>query len=587
VNGNPAGSNQDTYTGNGLNDGDVITCQLTSNATCASPATLTSNSITMTVNPVLTPTIAITANPNTPVCAGTPVTFTATITNGGPAPAYQWYVNGNPVGSNQDTYTDNGLNDADVITCELTSNATCASPATLSSNSITMTVNPVLVPTIAITASPGNTICTGEEVTFTATVANEGPSPQYQWYKNGNPVGSNQPTYIDALLNDGDVVNCELTSNATCANPATVTSNDVTINWNVFNSSLAGTTGNTETNTVLLTGPAVEVRYTDCDLMAGITPGGANPVNGNTTIKVTLDNTVNSYNNQPYVQRHFDIEPVNNAGTATATIELYAYQSEFDAYNAVAVPMGYPALPTGAVDNGNVRITQFHGTGTAPGNYSGGAELVTPSVSWDAINNWWVMSFPVTGFSGFYIHTNTFDAPLPVHEPTDIAAVNIGSRNKVSWYTGKETPGDQFTLERSADGRDFAAIAQVPGKGVASSYTYFDEHPVAGVNYYRVKLTGASGQVNYTKVVSATVSGGSFSIAAYPNPAHEEVKVQVKGTVGGDAYITIADITGKTITRVKVLYNEVRIDMRSLASGIYMLRYNDNDHTETIRVNKY
>lgn len=155
------------------------------------------------------------------------------------------------------------------------------------------------------------------------------------------------------------------------------------------------------------------------------------------------------------------------------------------------------------------------------------------------------------------------------------------------WYTRKEYPGDKFTLERSADGRDFAAIALVPAKGQAATYTYFDEQPVDGINYYRVKLTGASGQANYTKVVSATVSGGGFSLAAYPNPARDEVKIQVNGISGGDAYVTLADMTGKTIYRVKVLYNEVRIDIRSLAAGVYMLRYNDNAHTQTIRVNKY
>jgi hypothetical protein len=69
------------------------------------------------------------------------VTFTASITNGGTTPVYQWKKNGSNVGTNQNTYTDNTLANGDVISCELTSNATCASPATVSStNSITMSV---------------------------------------------------------------------------------------------------------------------------------------------------------------------------------------------------------------------------------------------------------------------------------------------------------------------------------------------------------------------------------------------------------------------------------------------------------------
>jgi hypothetical protein len=39
------------------------------------------------------------------ICKGTPITFTATIINGGSAPIYQWRVNGLNVGTNNPTYT--------------------------------------------------------------------------------------------------------------------------------------------------------------------------------------------------------------------------------------------------------------------------------------------------------------------------------------------------------------------------------------------------------------------------------------------------------------------------------------------------
>jgi len=48
-NGIAVGTNSNTYTDPNLNDGDVITCTLTSSISCASPSTAQSNSITMTV----------------------------------------------------------------------------------------------------------------------------------------------------------------------------------------------------------------------------------------------------------------------------------------------------------------------------------------------------------------------------------------------------------------------------------------------------------------------------------------------------------------------------------------------------------
>jgi gliding motility-associated-like protein len=227
VNGANVGTNSNSFSTSTLTNGNTVTCILTSNDPCASPATVSSNSIVMTVNPVVIPTINIVAAPAGSICAGTNVTFTANITNGGGAPVYQWQVNGTNVGANSNTYSSNALNNGDVVTCTLTSNAPCASPVTVTSNNIVMVVNPVLVPTINIVAVPAGPVCSGTNVTFTANITNGGAAPAYQWQVNGTNVGSNSNTYSSAALNNGDVVTCTLTSNALCASPTNVISNNI------------------------------------------------------------------------------------------------------------------------------------------------------------------------------------------------------------------------------------------------------------------------------------------------------------------------------------------------------------------------
>jgi hypothetical protein len=66
-----------------------------------------------------------------------------------------------------------------------------------------------------------NQIQAGTEVSFDASVDNEGTSPVYQWMVNGLNVGTNSPTYSYFPLN-GDEVVCVVTSNAYCVsnNPA-------------------------------------------------------------------------------------------------------------------------------------------------------------------------------------------------------------------------------------------------------------------------------------------------------------------------------------------------------------------------------
>lgn len=227
LNGNPVGSNSPTYTNASLSNGDQVRVQLTSSLTCATGSPAQSNTVNMTVNPSSPVSVSISPSAN-PICSGTSVTFTATPTNGGASPSYQWLLNGNPVGSNSPTYTNASLSNGDQVSVQLTSNAACASNNPATSNVVTMTVSAAAVADVSISASD-NPVCTGESVTFTATPVNGGATPTYQWFLNGNPVGSNSAVYTNASLADGDQVNVSMTSSASCVSGSPASSNTITM----------------------------------------------------------------------------------------------------------------------------------------------------------------------------------------------------------------------------------------------------------------------------------------------------------------------------------------------------------------------
>ncbi len=137
------------YTWNGISviagGPNAATITLTNAAGCDSVVTLN-----LTVNPIAVPAINISVSPGSTVPLGTPVTFTATIANGGTAPVLQWKKNGLNVGTNSVTYTDFSIDSADIVTCTLWSNAPCAFPDSAVSNAIQMSVitppPPCLVP---------------------------------------------------------------------------------------------------------------------------------------------------------------------------------------------------------------------------------------------------------------------------------------------------------------------------------------------------------------------------------------------------------------------------------------------------------
>ncbi len=211
-------------------DGDQVYVELISSSPCALPNPAPSQVITMSVNTSLIPSITISASIN-PACSGSMVDFTSTISDGGSNPAYEWKKNGSPVGTNSPTYSDNTLVTNDLITCTLTPIESCASPPQDTSNEIKMTVNPIANPTISVSANIDPS-CAGNLVTITATSRNGGNMPLYQWVKNGIAVGGNSPVYSDNSFANNDIVNCTLTSNASCISTATVQSSPVTLTVN-------------------------------------------------------------------------------------------------------------------------------------------------------------------------------------------------------------------------------------------------------------------------------------------------------------------------------------------------------------------
>jgi len=158
------------------------------------------------------------------VCIGNAVTLTATPTNGGQDPSYQWKRNGSNVGSNSPTYTYIPSN-GDNIVCIMTSSLVCAFNNPAQSNIIVLTVSPTVTVTAQISADP-EMVCEGDEMEFTATTTNGGDDPMYEWYVNGVAQGVNLATFSYIPV-DGDAVYLEFTSSLLCTNENPVMSNTI------------------------------------------------------------------------------------------------------------------------------------------------------------------------------------------------------------------------------------------------------------------------------------------------------------------------------------------------------------------------
>ncbi|MBL0308342.1 MAG: PKD domain-containing protein [Bacteroidetes bacterium] len=222
------GTSSLTYMNAALLNNDTIRVIMTSNASCAIPTTATSNVIKMVVGNNLLPSIAITPTPGDSICSGTDVTFTAQGTVTGTNPVFKWKVNSIDTGASLNTFSSAVLEDSAVVTCVMVSNAACATPTTVTSNSVRMKVKPVLEPSISIRTDT-NTICEGTSVLFTSSTIHPGDHPVYQWKINNQSANDSSDSFQTTSLINGDIVSCELTSNATCAIPMAVESSGDTM----------------------------------------------------------------------------------------------------------------------------------------------------------------------------------------------------------------------------------------------------------------------------------------------------------------------------------------------------------------------
>lgn len=164
----------------------------------------------VTVSAALVPAVVINAN-NNPSCIGSGVNFTATPTNGGASPVFQWKINGVNVGSNSPNFSSVNLIDGDIVTCELSSSDLCALTAPMASNEITMEI--WAKPVVGLTLTTPNTCISTDPFTLA------GGSPSGGTYS-GTSVNNNVFDPVIAGFG-GHTITYTFTDANGCANSAT------------------------------------------------------------------------------------------------------------------------------------------------------------------------------------------------------------------------------------------------------------------------------------------------------------------------------------------------------------------------------
>jgi len=155
-----------------------------------------------------------------------------------------------------------------------------------------------------------------------------------------------------------------------------------------------------------------------------------------------------------------------------------------------------------------------------------------------------------------------------------------GSVN-LEWSTEVEIGTDKFVIERSQSGRNFVQIGEIDASGSANigdTYTFKDQEPVLGENYYRLRILDLDGSYDYSNIRLIRVKSGEASLAVSPNPARSFERLRVKwnpppGQV--QAYLNLVDVNGQNLTRKIIFEGTNYVRLPSLLEGVYYVIVED------------
>ena len=194
---------------------------------------------TLSVVAPAAPTVSIAASPATAVCPGTNVIFTPTPTNGGAVPVYQWYLNGASIATGA-TYANTNLTNGNTVYCLMTSNGSCLTTTSATSNTIAMTVFTGPLPVNGPSATcPGTTISLSDVSTGGTWSSNNGSVAGVDG--SGNVTGTGVGTALISYTTGSCAAVATITVNQPPAAPSLTTTTTTMCSGDVFAITANGT----------------------------------------------------------------------------------------------------------------------------------------------------------------------------------------------------------------------------------------------------------------------------------------------------------------------------------------------------------
>ncbi|MDF1695591.1 MAG: T9SS type A sorting domain-containing protein, partial [Saprospiraceae bacterium] len=173
---------------------------------------------------------------------------------------------------------------------------------------------------------------------------------------------------------------------------------------------------------------------------------------------------------------------------------------------------------------------------------------------------------------------------LPV-ELTYLAVDRDEKGNRIMWTTESEVNNNYFEILRSNNGSNFQPIGRVNGNINSTkeiNYSFIDENPTIGRNYYKLKQVDLDGSFEYSYIVQ--IENKAEKVAIYPTIATNHITVEIKDTES--AKLSIVNNAGQTLKVVSLTSALTTVDISELPVGVYYAKVQSNTQYQVERIVK-
>jgi len=169
------------------------------------------------------------------------------------------------------------------------------------------------------------------------------------------------------------------------------------------------------------------------------------------------------------------------------------------------------------------------------------------------------------GFIAHQLFGNSCLVPLSVNL-TNFKGKAKGPVNELEWTTANEKDNKYFILERGTDAVSFDEIGKINGAGNSTSeksYSFIDNFPLPGLNYYRLKSVATDGRFEYSGIISLESKPQAQQVIVIPNPTSGKFRVRADGPV------SIYNLFGELIMTTS---DSDELDLSTYPDGVYLVQ---------------